>query len=151
MTNQKKALQNETVLYAMSTHISSFTRPNDQTQTILGTCLPPQHTSRVLVIYLSLDKDTPLILTCTKHRLQQKMFILERLPRTQLWKERTFNKSATFWRCLRCTGSAWGVLEVPEVYWRCLWYNGYRRRKWTRRCGFKSWPRLIVFHIALIP
>ena len=29
--------------------------------------------------------------------------------------------------------------------------NGYRRRKWTRRHEFKSWTRLIAFHIALIP
>ena len=31
------------------------------------------------------------------------------------------------------------------------WCNGYRRRKWTRRHEFKSWTRLIAFHIALIP
>ena len=29
--------------------------------------------------------------------------------------------------------------------------NGYRRGKWTRRHEFKSWTRLIAFHIALIP
>ena len=34
---------------------------------------------------------------------------------------------------------------------RCPWCNGYRRRKWTRRLEFKSWMRLIAFHIALIP
>ena len=33
----------------------------------------------------------------------------------------------------------------------CPWCNGYRRRKWTRRHEFKSWTRLIAFHIALIP
>ena len=33
----------------------------------------------------------------------------------------------------------------------CLWCNGYRRRKWTRRHEFKSRTRLITFHIALIP
>ena len=33
---------------------------------------------------------------------------------------------------------------------RCPWCNGYRRRKWTRRHEFKSWTRLIIFHIALI-
>ena len=33
----------------------------------------------------------------------------------------------------------------------CLWCNGYRRRKWTRRLEFKSWRRLIAFPIALIP
>ena len=31
------------------------------------------------------------------------------------------------------------------------WGNGYRRRKCTRRHEFKSWTRLIEFHIALIP
>ena len=30
-------------------------------------------------------------------------------------------------------------------------YNGYRLRKWTRRHDFKSWTRLIAFHIELIP
>ena len=35
--------------------------------------------------------------------------------------------------------------------WRmCPWCNGYRRRKWTRRREFKSWTRLIAFHMALI-
>ena len=29
--------------------------------------------------------------------------------------------------------------------------RGYRRRNWTRRYEFKSWTRLIAFHIALIP
>ena len=29
--------------------------------------------------------------------------------------------------------------------------HGYRRWKWTRRHEFKSWTRLIAFHIALIP
>ena len=31
------------------------------------------------------------------------------------------------------------------------WCNGYRRRKWTQRHEFKSWPRLIAFLIALMP
>ena len=35
--------------------------------------------------------------------------------------------------------------------WRCPWCNCYRPRKWTRRHEFKSWTRLIAFHIALIP
>ena len=28
--------------------------------------------------------------------------------------------------------------------------RGYRRKKWTRRHEFKSWTRLIAFHIVLI-
>ena len=39
---------------------------------------------------------------------------------------------------------------VIKMNW-CPWCNGYRRRKWTRRHGFKSWTRLIAFHISLIP
>ena len=33
----------------------------------------------------------------------------------------------------------------------CPWCKGYRHRKWTRRHEFKSWTRLIAFHIDLIP
>ena len=36
----------------------------------------------------------------------------------------------------------------PSINWRFTWCNGYRRRKWTRRHEFKSWTRLIVFHIS---
>ena len=35
--------------------------------------------------------------------------------------------------------------------WRCPWCNGNRRRNWTQRHEFKSWTRMIAFHIALIP
>ena len=34
---------------------------------------------------------------------------------------------------------------------KCPWCNGFHHRKWTRRREFKSWTRLIAFHIALIP
>ena len=43
------------------------------------------------------------------------------------------------------------LLSIIATSWRCLWCNGYRRRKRTRRYKFKSWTRLIAFHIALIP
>ena len=49
----------------------------------------------------------------------------------------------------------WSSILLQEVWrlfpWRCPWCNGYRHRKWTRRPEFKSWTRLIAFHIALIP
>ena len=35
--------------------------------------------------------------------------------------------------------------------WRCSLCNGYHRRKWTRRHEFKSWMKLIAYHITLIP
>ena len=41
--------------------------------------------------------------------------------------------------------------HVLIYFWRYLWCNGYRCRKWTQRYEFKSWTRLIAFHIALIP
>ena len=44
------------------------------------------------------------------------------------------------------------LLHTSYIYvWRCPWCNCYRRRKWTRPHEFKSWTRLIAFHIALIP
>ena len=43
------------------------------------------------------------------------------------------------------------VTAIMMLYGRCPWCNGYRRRKWTRQHEFKSWTRLIAFHIALIP
>ena len=42
------------------------------------------------------------------------------------------------------------IWRCPWCNRRCLWCNGYRRRKWTWRHEFKSWTRLIAFHIALI-
>ena len=43
------------------------------------------------------------------------------------------------------------TLETYLIMRRCPWCNGYRRRKWTRQHEFKTWTRLIAFHIALIP
>ena len=37
------------------------------------------------------------------------------------------------------------------LLWRCTWCIDYCCRKWTRRHEFKSWTRMIAFHIALIP
>ena len=45
----------------------------------------------------------------------------------------------------------WDQISIWLSTWRCPWCNGYRCRKWTRRHEFKSWTRLIAFHIALIP
>ena len=54
------------------------------------------------------------------------------------------------------TGTSQTELFDIELYiciksWRWPWCNSYRHRKWTRRHVFKSWMRLILFHIALIP
>ena len=45
----------------------------------------------------------------------------------------------------------WGYTNGDIPIRRCPWCNDYRRRKWTLRYEFKSWTRLIAFHIALIP
>ena len=50
------------------------------------------------------------------------------------WRERV--------RDIRSTSATW---------WRCPLCSRYRRRKWTQRYEFKSWTRLIAFHIAIIP
>ena len=46
-----------------------------------------------------------------------------------------------------------GVINIMNIINdnTCPWCSGYRRWKWTRRHEFKSWTRLIAFHIALIP
>ena len=43
------------------------------------------------------------------------------------------------------------IIASSNYCWRCPWCNGYSRRKWTQRLEFKSWTRMIAFHIALIP
>ena len=45
----------------------------------------------------------------------------------------------------------WWWKTCTVIVARCPWCNGYRCRKWTRWHEFKSWTRLIAFHIALIP
>ena len=47
--------------------------------------------------------------------------------------------------------SIFGMACLIVIKWRCPWCSRYRRRKWTRWYEFKSWMRLIAFHIALIP
>ena len=59
----------------------------------------------------------------------------------------TYSITFTF-RLILLKGACDVMVDTLE---RCLWCNCYRRRKWTRRHEFKSWTRLIAFHIALIP
>ena len=40
---------------------------------------------------------------------------------------------------------------ITHLFGKFPWCNGYHCRKWTWRHKFKSWTRLIAFHIALIP
>ena len=42
-------------------------------------------------------------------------------------------------------------VNAYKVISLCPWCNGYCHRKWTRRHEFKSWTKLIAFHLALIP
>ena len=45
------------------------------------------------------------------------------------------------------------TFSVPDVTIFRIFggFNGYHRRKWTRQHEFKTWTRLIAFHITLIP
>ena len=61
------------------------------------------------------------------------------------WNAKIENHLPCLIRATHSINSHWAKGPI-----RCLWYNGYRRRKWTRRHEFKSWMRLIAFHIALI-
>ena len=65
-------------------------------------------------------------------------------------------KRLTYWTATSLGTSSNPSRTITFLYglipkWMCPWCNGYRRRKWTRRHDFKSWTRLIAFHIALIP
>ena len=46
------------------------------------------------------------------------------------------------------TSASWTYIHT-YIYIEVPWYNGYRRRKWTRWPVFTSWMMLIAFHIAL--
>ena len=42
------------------------------------------------------------------------------------------------------------IYSIYIYIWKCTWYNGYPRRKWTLRSDFKSWTRLFTFLTALL-
>ena len=78
--------------------------------------------------------------------------VSESIGEHRLWVRPYFSSSAQHFIIL----FGWFVrLEVSghiaAVLWRYPWCNGYCRRKWTRQHEFKSWTRLIAFHIAQIP
>ena len=52
---------------------------------------------------------------------------------------------------MQCTRVHYEISICHSSRYSIAWCNGYRRRKWTRRHEFKSWTKLIAFHIALIP
>ena len=43
------------------------------------------------------------------------------------------------------------IMFIVTMHRRCLWCNGYHRRKWRQRHKFNSCMRPITFHIALTP
>ena len=65
-------------------------------------------------------------------------------------KERLYQERSTV-RSSKWLIDLMRINKIVSVKWRCPWCNGYRRKKWTRWHEFKSWARLIAFHIALIP
>ena len=71
--------------------------------------------------------------------------LLEGKRGSYLFKSISLNVNVITWVQTRLLRAASGTLAItPQL---CLWCNGYRRRKWTRRHEFKSWTRLIAFHI----
>ena len=68
-----------------------------------------------------------------------------------LCQELWYSASSQPWNHLQLP-PGWHVYLLTALWMTdCPWCNCYRRRKWTRWHEFKSWPRLIAFHIALIP
>ena len=49
------------------------------------------------------------------------------------------------------SNTTYDINERTKHFFIIVWCNGYRHRKWTRWHEFKSWTRLIAFHIAIIP
>ena len=89
----------------------------------------------------------------TTHALCQKLYIHKKAKRTwkvirPIWESdyhyysRYIQTNIFFW-------FEFSLDIFRNIPW-CPWCNGYRRRKWIRRHEFKSWTRLIAFHIALI-
>ena len=65
-----------------------------------------------------------------------------------------FGGRLVFWDVCKIFEETCYILPWPSetmMQRRCPWCGGYRRRNWTRQHEFKSWTRLIAFHIALIP
>ena len=65
--------------------------------------------------------------------------------------EKRINDALLINSTLNFLGIPYGVTTIIVENGGCPWCSRYRRRKWTRRHEFKSWTRLIAFHIALIP
>ena len=61
------------------------------------------------------------------------------------WKK--IYKTVAVWPCSSYLTNHWSITYNAL----CPWCNSYCCRKWTPWHGFKSWTRLIAFHIALIP
>ena len=63
-----------------------------------------------------------------------------------LWK--------SFHPCFFCTHNfiiSWLFDFITYFLVRCFWSNGYRLSKWIQWTEFKSWTKLFIFHIVLIP
>ena len=110
---------------------------------------------RVIPKTLKMVLDTPLLNTQRyKVRIEGKVeqsrerssalplhFDVEAIEKGAFWSLSTMFANFTFYFFFLC----------QSEFWSCPWCNGYRPRKCTRRHEFKSWTRLIAFHIALIP
>ena len=75
---------------------------------------------------------------------------------TMVWREPTNQVTDCYFCAVDETGISRknrASLKYPDLQsarrpWRYPWCSRYRRRKWTRWHEFKSWTRLIAFHIA---
>ena len=89
-----------------------------------------------------------------KKRKEKKLVVGKILKTGSKWQKvrvvQSGKKGSNFWlKSIESTDNQ--TLKEAIYKWRCPCCNGYRRRKWTWRYEFKSWTRLIAFHIALIP
>ena len=88
----------------------------------------------------------------------QRIYSVYFKPYESIFKVKTYNAITQTKLSLCCaiffcwaTVTSKNRIVIIQITVRCMWCNGYRRRKWTWWHGFKSWTRLIAFLIALIP
>ena len=79
---------------------------------------------------------------------KQVLILLDRCPYQKKKKKKIRRTHYLLWLTHSLRKNSQIITFTKFISTSC---NRYRRRKWTRRHEFKSWTRLIAFHIAQIP
>ena len=139
----------EKVLPLCSGTVSVFYNPSQQSyghgiQYVQDVCPTLQHTCHI-VSQLSL---TLIIFFRFKNKVIHSLFGLKTCHRWEYISKSFPWDIVSNWTLVCNFYYVWFMGLTCRI---CPWCNGYRHRKWTRQHEFKSWTRLIAFHISLIP